>query len=342
MKYNLLGNTGLLVSELCFGTMTFGGKSFWSVIGKQQQNEAKDLIQTAFEAGVNFFDTANAYSEGESEVILGQAIQDLGIARQETVIATKLRLKMGKGVNQVGLSRSHIYDSVHDSLQRLQTSHIDLLYIHGVDALTPLEETMRGLEDVVRSGKVRYIGVCNLPAWQVMKANAYAEKNAWIKFSALQYFYAIAERAVENDLIPLALDQQMSMMPWSPLAGGFLSGKFTREKTYSGEGARRDAFDFPMIDKERAYQIIELMQKIATQKEVSVAQIALGWLLRKPAVSSVIIGAKQKSQLLDNLAVTKLVLTEEEMKKLDEISASPKPYPHWMVDWQARDRSLNS
>lgn len=338
MRYNILGNTGLLVSELCFGTMSFGGKSFWSVVGTQQLDEVNDLLRTCFDAGINFYDTANAYSDGESETLLGKSIQQLGLNRQKLVIATKLRLRMGKGVNQVGLSRAHIYDAVNDSLQRLGAGHIDLLYVHGVDPLTPLEETMRGLEDVVRAGKVRYLGVCNTPAWQVMKANAIADKLSWTRFEALQYFYAIAERAVEHDLVPLALDQKMSMMPWSPLAGGFLSGKFTRDKANSGENARRDAFDFPMIDKEKGYDIIEVMQQIAEAHKVSVAQVALAWLLRKNAVSSVIIGAKRKEQLLDNIASAELNLTGDDMEKLEAVSAVTKPYPHWMVDWQANDR----
>ncbi|GAB4397501.1 MAG: aldo/keto reductase [Microscillaceae bacterium] len=340
MKYKNLGNTGLLVSEICFGAMTFGGRGFWTAIGQQPQDEVNDLMKTAFDNGINFYDNANAYSEGLAEEMQGVAIKTLGLPRQELVIATKVRLRMGKGLNQVGLSRGHIYDAVHDSLQRLQLDYIDLLYVHGVDPLTPLEETMRGLEDVVRAGKVRYIGICNTPAWQVMKANAYAEKQGWTKFSALQYFYAIADRAVEHEIVPLALDQQMSLMPWSPLAGGFLSGKFTRENQDTGEGSRRDNFDFPPINKEHAFDIIEVMQTIAHQKQVSVAQIALAWLLKKPAVTSVIIGAKRKAQLLDNVASVKVELNVEEMQALDEVSALAKPYPIWMVERQAMDRNM--
>lgn len=338
MRYQNLGNTGLLVSELCLGSMTFGGRGFWTAIGRQPQEEVSDLIKTAFDGGINFFDNANAYSEGLAEEMQGHAIRQLGLPRQELVIATKLRLRMGKGVNQVGLSRGHIYDAVHDSLTRLQLSHIDLLYIHGVDPLTPLEETMRGLEDVVRSGKVRYLGVCNLPAWQVMKANGIADQHGWTKFSALQYFYAIAERTVEHEIVPLAIDQHMSLMPWSPLAGGYLSGKFTRTQPQTGEGSRRDSFDFPPIDKEKAFDIIDVMQPIAQSKGVSVAQIALAWLLNQPAVTSVIIGAKRHNQLLDNLASVNVTFTPEEKQLLNEISRPSRPYPHWMVDRQALDR----
>jgi len=340
MKYNTLGNTGLLVSEICFGAMTFGGKGYWTAIGQQPQDEVNDLMKTAFDSGINFYDNANAYSEGLAEEMQGVAIKTLGLPRQELVVATKVRLRMGKGVNQVGLSRGHIYDSVNDSLKRLQLDYIDLLYVHGVDHLTRLEETMRGLEDVVRSGKVRYIGICNTPAWQVMKANAYAEKQGWTTFSALQYFYAIAERAVEHEIVPLALDQQMSLMPWSPLAGGFLSGKFTRANTQTGENARRDTFDFPPINKEKTFDIIEVMQTIATEKGVSVAQIALAWLLKKPSVTSIIIGAKRKAQLLDNLESVNIEFSAAHMQALDEVSAVAKPYPIWMADRQRGDRQV--
>lgn len=340
MKYNNLGNTGILVSEICLGAMTFGGKGFWTAIGQQTQDEVNDLMKTAFDSGINFYDNANAYSEGLAEEMQGVAIKSLSLPRQELVIATKLRIQMGKGVNQVGLSRGHIYDSVNDSLKRLQLDYIDLLYVHGVDPLTPLEETMRGLEDVVRSGKVRYLGICNTPAWQVMKANAYAEKQGWTKFTALQYFYTIADRTVEHEIVPLALDQQMSLMPWSPLAGGFLSGKFTRSNAQTGDDSRRNNFDFPPINKEKAFNIIEVMQKIAIEKGISVAQIALAWLLKKSSVSSIIIGAKRKEQLLDNLGSINVEFTTQEMQTLDEVSATIKPYPIWMVERQSVDRII--
>src|SRR5512140_2284136 len=202
MKYNELGKTGVLVSELCLGTMTFGGKGYWEAIGKLSEDEVTMLVKTAFDRGINFIDTANAYSEGLSEILLGKALKNLGISRQAVVVATKVRLRMGPGANQVGLSRLHISDSVNDSLSRLGMDHIDLLYIHGVDPLTPLEETMRGLEDVVRSGKVRYLGVSNHPAWMVMKANCHADKMGWTKFVASQNFYSIANRDIEREIVP--------------------------------------------------------------------------------------------------------------------------------------------
>src|SRR5450759_182702 len=234
MKYNELGKTGILVSELCLGTMTFGGKGYWEAIGHVPQNEVNQIVKTSLDSGINFIDTANAYSEGLSETMLGESLKKLGVSRQEVVIATKLRIRMGAGANQIGLSRLHIMDSVNDSLQRLQLSHIDLLYIHGVDPITPIEETMRGLEDVVRSGKVRYIGISNHPAWMVMKANAYAEKMGWTKFVASQNYYTIAGRDIERELVPMALSEGIGIMPWSPLAGGFLSGKYTRDIAQAG------------------------------------------------------------------------------------------------------------
>ena len=337
MKYNQLGKTGVLVSELCLGAMTFGGKGYWEAIGQLQQDEVNNLIKASIDQGINFIDTATAYSEGLSETLLGKAIKDLGIDRQQVVIATKVRLRMGPGANQVGLSRLHIMDSVNDSLQRLGLSHIDLLYIHGVDPITPLEETMRGLEDVVRSGKVRYLGISNHPAWMVVKANSFAENMGWSKFVASQNYYSIAGRDVEREIIPMAISEGISIMPWSPLAGGFLSGKFTRNNLIAGD-SRRDNFDFPPIDKEKAYDIIDVMLKIGKDHGVSAAQVALAWLLAKPTVTSIIIGAKKQEQLKDNLASLKLQLPTDDMQKLDDISALKPEYPGWMVGRQIQGR----
>jgi len=341
MKYNQLGKTGVLVSELCLGTMTFGGKGYWKAIGEQTQEEVNKLTKTAIDSGINFIDTANAYSEGLSETMLGKALFSLGIQRQQVVIATKLRLRMGSGANQVGLSRLHISDSVEDSLMRLGLSHIDLMYIHGVDMLTPLEETMRGLEDIVRSGKVRYIGISNHPAWMVAKANGIADKMGWTKFVALQNYYSIAARDVEREIIPLALSEGLALMPWSPLAGGFLSGKFTRNSEVAGD-SRRDTFDFPPLNKAKAYDIIDVLLQIGENHKVSAAQVALAYILKKPAVTSIIIGAKKHDQLMDNIAATKLLLSEEEMLQLDTISALTPEYPGWMLERQAQGRMPQS
>ncbi len=337
MKYKFLGNTGVLVSELCFGTMTFGGDGYWEAIGKLQQKEGTALVKTAWDAGINFYDTANIYSYGESEKILGQSFRDLGINRNEVVIATKARGRMSAGVNQIGLSRMHIMDSVNESLQRLNTDHIDLFYIHGVDKFTSLEETMRGLEDIVRSGKVRYLGISNHAAWQIMKANGIAEKNGWTKFVACQHYYSIGGRDLERELIPMMEDQNLALMPWSPLAGGFLTGKYTRNNESVGEN-RRDKFDFPPIDKERAYDIIDVMQPIAQAHGVSVARVALAWVLHQKPVTSLIIGAKKPEQLIDNIAATTLQFSAEELELLDTASALKTEYPTWMFARQGRDR----
>ncbi len=337
MKYNQLGKTGVLVSELCLGTMTFGGKGYWKAIGEMPQDEVNQIIKTALDSGINFIDTANAYSEGLSETMLGKALFSLGVPRQEVVIATKLRIRMGGGANQVGLSRLHIADSVDDSLKRLALSHIDLLYIHGVDTLTPLDETMRGLEDVVRSGKVRYLGISNHPAWMVAKANGIADKMGWTKFVALQNYYSIAARDVEREIVPLALSEGLALMPWSPLAGGFMSGKFTRNNEVAGD-SRRDSFDFPPVNKSKAYDIIDVLLQIGANHKVSAAQVALAYILKKPSVTSIIIGAKKHDQLLDNIAATSLQLSPDDMQQLDTISALAPEYPGWMLERQSLGR----
>ena len=337
MKYNQLGKTGVLVSELCLGTMTFGGKGYWKAIGELPQDSVNEIVKTSVDAGINFIDTANGYSEGLSEIMLGKAIKDLGLPRQELVIATKVRLRMGTGANQVGLSRLHITDSVNDSLERMGLSHIDLLYIHGVDPITPIEETMRGLEDVVRSGKVRYIGISNHPAWMMMKANSFSEHMGWEKFVATQNYYSIASRDIEREIAPMAISEGISIMPWSPLAGGFLSGKFTRTNEVAGE-SRRDTFNFPPIDKEKAYDIIDVLIRIGQLHQTTAAEVALAWVLAQPGVTSVIIGAKNLIQLNDNINSVNLKLTSEELEELNKISELPSEYPAWMVNRQLQGR----
>jgi aryl-alcohol dehydrogenase-like predicted oxidoreductase len=340
MKYNLFGNTGLIVSELCFGTMTFGGEGIWKAIGSLEQDAATALIKASVDAGINFFDTANVYSYGQSEQMLGNAIKSLGISRSELVIATKLRGRMGEGHNNAGLSRYHIFQSVDESLARLGMSHVDILYVHGVDPLTPVEQTMRALNDVVAAGKVRYIAVCNWPAWMVMKAQGIAASHGWHKFEGLQYFYSLAGRDAEREVLPMAIDQNLAVMPWSPLAGGFMSGKYTRsnEKT---AGGRRDNFDFPPVNKEKAYDIIDVLAAIAASHNVSVAQVALAWVRLQPGITSTIIGAKTTQQLHDNIRSTYVQLTASEMQQLNDISALPKEYPGWMVERQTADRQMN-
>ncbi|MGV3557692.1 aldo/keto reductase [Larkinella arboricola] len=336
MKYNLLGNTGLLVSELCLGTMTFGGKGMWTAIGQLDQDPVDQLVKRSIDAGINFIDTANVYSEGLSEELTGQAIHNLGLRRDDLVIATKVRGKMGEGPNQIGLSRKHILQQAEESLRRLKTDYIDLYQIHGFDFLTPLEETLRALNDLVSSGKVRYIGASNLAAWQLMKALSYSEHKDVARFVSLQAYYTIAGRDLEREIVPLLLDQKVGLMVWSPLAGGFLSGKYGRNK--NPEDARRANFDFPPVNKEKAFDILDVMEPIAAEKGVSVAQVALAWLLHQPAVTTVIIGAKKPDQLEDNLKAVDVVLSTDELTKLDEVSKLAPEYPGWMVERQMSDR----
>ncbi|MBC8044295.1 MAG: aldo/keto reductase [Rhizobacter sp.] len=338
MRYNLLGKTGVYVSELCLGTMTFGGKGFWEVIGKQGQPVVNDLVKTALDHGINFIDTADVYSTGESEILLGNALRQPGTNRNEIILATKVRERMSDNVNALGLSRLHILQAVDASLKRLQTDHIDLYQIHGFDLLTPLEETMRALEDVVRAGKVRYIGCCNLAAWQVVKANAISDKYGWTKFVSTQNYYAIVGRDIEREIVPVAEDEQLAILPWSPLAGGFLSGKFTKANP-KPENSRRSDFDFPPIDKEKAYRLIDEMQTIAETHQCSVATVALAWMLSKKFVTSIIIGAKDKNQLLENIKSTEVQLTAEQVRRLDEASALPVEYPQWMLTYQTTGRA---
>jgi aryl-alcohol dehydrogenase-like predicted oxidoreductase len=335
MKYRLLGKTGLLVSELCLGTMTFGGEGFWEVIGKQGQDLATDIVARSLDAGINFIDTANIYSMGASETLLGKALE--GRARDRMVIATKVRGRMNDDVNGVGLSRYHIMNSVHDSLKRLNTDYIDLYQIHGYDAVTPLDETLRALDDLVRQGKVRYIGASNLAAWQLMKALGLSDKHGLARFESLQAYYTIATRDLERELVPLVKDQQVGVMVWSPLAGGLLSGKFNRDGI-GPDGSRRVTFDFPPVNKEHAFDVLDVMREVAAELETTVPQVALAWLLHQSAVTTVIIGAKTVEQLDDNLKAITVQLNEDHLKRLDEVSKLPSEYPQWMVERQGGGR----
>lgn len=330
MRYNLLGNTGLKVSELCLGTMTFGGKGFWTAIGTLPQDEVDALVKRSVEAGINFIDTANVYSEGVSEQMTGTAIRNLGLQRDDLIIATKVRGKVGEGPNQVGLTRKHILHQAEESLRRLRIDYIDLYQIHVYDALTPLEETLYALDQLVSSGKVRYIGCSNLAAWHIMKALSISEIKGYSKFVSLQAYYTIAGRDIEREIVPLLLSQKLGLMVWSPLAGGLLSGKYSRNT--SPEEGRRINFDFPPVNREKAYDIIDVMQEMARARNVSVAQVALSWVLHQPAVSTVIIGAKNPQQLEDNLKATDLSLDAAELQKLDAVSKLSPEYPGWMIE----------
>lgn len=337
MRYRKLGNTGLIVSEMCLGTMTFGsGEGMWATVAGVRQEDATTLVKTALDRGINFIDTADFYSGGRSEVVTGNALKSLGLARDSYVLATKVLLRMGQGHNQIGLSRYHIMEGVNASLKRLQVDHIDLYQIHGRDPFTPLEETLDALDDCVRAGKVRYLGLCNLSSWEVMKSLWISDKRNLARFESLQVYYSVVGRDIERELVPLATDQKLAIMPWSPLAGGLLSGKFSRDG--GPEGARRATFDFPPVDRERLWRVLDVMRPIAAEHGVSVAQVALAWLLAQSHVTSVIIGAKNEAQLLDNIAASRLTLSPGQVKAITEASELPGEYPQWMLTRQSADR----
>jgi aryl-alcohol dehydrogenase-like predicted oxidoreductase len=338
MKYHTLGPTGLLVSEICLGTMTFStAEGMWKSIAGVEQNLADQLLKRSFDAGVNFVDTADVYTNGESEKTLAKAISNVGIARKDIVIATKAFGRTGPGRNDVGASRGHIMDAVEASLKRLQTDYIDLYQIHAADTVTPVEETLRALDNLVFQGKVRYIGCSNWYAWQLMKALGISEAKNLAKLDTLQAYYSIAGRDLEREIVPLLKDQGTGLLVWSPLAGGLLSGKYSRENQ-KPDDSRRSAFDFPIVDKERTWRILDVLRPIAQVHHTGVATIALAWVLAKPFVTSVIIGAKRIEQLEQNLAAVDVQLTPEEMTQLDEVSALPPEYPGWMVPFQNMNR----
>jgi len=340
MKYNQLGRTGLYVSEICLGTMTFGGNEeagIWKAIGSLPQAEVDAIVGKALAAGVNFFDTADVYSFGASEQRLGQALKNLGVARKDVVVATKVYGQMGPGPNDRGASRGHIMDSVKASLERLQTDHIDLYQIHGNDSVTPVEETLRALDDLVSQGLVRYVGVSNWQAWKIAKALGISEAKGYARFETLQAYYTIAGRDLERELVPMLTSEKLGLMVWSPLAGGLLSGKFGPGSN-NPEDARRTNFDFPPVERDRAWKCVEVMREVGEVHGVSVARVALAWLLAKSHVMSIIIGAKTVEQLDDNLAAVDLVLTPEEVARLDEVSDLPAEYPGWMLPRQGAAR----
>jgi len=343
VRYNKLGSTGLFVSELCFGTMTFGGAGAFSVVGSVQQEEADAHLARVFEAGINFIDTADIYSGGDSERITGQALKNLGTKRDDVVVATKVFGNMGSGPNHQGSSRGHILDAAKASLTRMQLDHIDLYQLHGFDPATPIEETLGALDDLVKQGLVRYIGVSNWAAWQIAKALGISNQHSWAKFASLQAYYTVAGRDLEREVVPMLRSEGVGLMVWSPLAGGLLSGKYRRDQN-GGEGSRRAAFEFPPVDADRAYNVIDVLSEMAERKNASVAQLAIAWLLHQPSVTSVILGAKRIEQLNDNLGAVDVVLSPEELKAIDEVSRLPIEYPGWMLDFwsQARATQLAS
>jgi aryl-alcohol dehydrogenase-like predicted oxidoreductase len=330
MNYRYLGNSGLKVSELCLGTMTFGDASYGAEIGTVSEPGAGRLTAIALDHGINFFDTADVYSGGLSEIILGKA---LGNRRKDVVVASKVRFAMSNRPNDTGLSRSHIIESCENSLKRLGTDVIDLYQIHSYDPGTPLQETLRALHELVQSGKVRYIGCSNLTAWQTMKALAVSEKLNLDQFVSAQLYYSVGARDIEHELVPLCLDQGLGILCWSPLSGGFFSGKYFKEVN-SPDDSRRSFKDAGSLkywptDEAKGYLIVEELDRKAIKHNKTIAQVALNWLLRKPAVTSVIIGTRKESQLTENLGASGWELTAEDVEKLDEISQPVVPYPVW-------------
>jgi aryl-alcohol dehydrogenase-like predicted oxidoreductase len=325
MQYSRLGNTGLIVSRLAFGAMTFGSDPSISAIYKVDQENARAMIERSIEAGVNFFDTADGYAGGQSETMLGQA---LGPRRLDVVVATKVGFRSGEPITQAGLSRRHILASCDQSLNRLNTDYIDLYIVHKEDPFTPLEETLEALNDIVRTGKVRYLGFSNWSAWKAATALQMQKERGWAQFSSGQMYYSLVGRDVEHEVAPFMRYAGLGMTVWSPLAGGFLSGKYTRENLKDTEN-RLAGFDFLPFDKESGFSVVEKMREIASRHEVSVAQIAIGWLIAKPIVSSVIIGASKLHQLEDNLKAADLKLSDAEVAELDAITAPTPIYPNW-------------
>ena len=336
MEYRLLGHSGLKVSVLSLGTMTFGGQGKFAKTGQTDVEAAQRQIGLCLDAGINLFDTADVYSGGESEVILGKA---LGGKRNDVLIASKARFPMGDGPNDRGSSRHHILRACEASLKRLNTDYLDLYQLHQWDGQTPLEETLRALDDLVSSGKVRYVGVSNFSAWHVMKTLGVAQASHYIRQVSQQIHYTLQAREAEYELLPAAQDQGLGTLVWSPLAGGLLSGKYRRNQA-APEGTRHlaDWGEPPVRDENALYDVVDVLVDIAEARGVSAAQIALAWLIARPQVTSVIVGARNDTQLQDNLQAADITLTTEETEKLNAVSQLPLLYPYWHQAQTASDR----
>ena len=335
MEYRRLGRSGLFVSALTLGTMTFGGQGGFSKVGATDVAGARRQVDMCLDAGVNLYDTANIYSGGDSEQVLGEAISG---RRDDLILATKVRMPVGEGPNDTGLSRHHIIRQCEESLRRLATDHIDLYQVHEWDGLTPLEETLEALDTLVKSGKVRYVGSSNYSGWQLMKALGVADRLGLQRYVSQQIHYTLQAREAEYELVPLAIDQECPILVWSPLAGGLLSGKYRRDRDAS-EGRHVEGWDEPPVyDTDKLYDIVDVLVEIAGDRGVSAAQVSLAWLLGRPGVASVIVGARTDEQLADNLQAAELELSEEERQRLDEVSAPPLIYPFWHQAKTASDR----
>jgi aryl-alcohol dehydrogenase-like predicted oxidoreductase len=336
MEYRTLGGSGLRVSVLSMGTMTFGGKGEFANVGSTDVDEARRQMDMCLDAGINLIDTADVYSDGLAEEIVGEVLDG---RRDRVLVATKVRMPIGKGPNNAGLSRHHIITGCEDSLRRLGTDRIDLYQMHSWDGQTPLEETLEALDLLVQSGKVRYVGASNYSSWQLMKALGTAERTGLPRFVSHQIYYSLQAREAEYELIPLAVDRGIGVLVWSPLAGGLLSGKYRRDaEAPAGSRQLTDWDEPPVYDREKLYDTIEVLAGIAGQRGVSAAQVALAYTLGKPAVSSLVIGARTAEQLADNLAAASLTLSDTEQRQLDQVSAPPLIYPYWHQARNASDR----
>ncbi|MFZ6713143.1 aldo/keto reductase [Undibacterium sp. TC9W] len=338
MRMRKFGNSGLFVSELSFGAMTFGGtEGLWGKVGKLGQDEADALIEVALDAGINLFDTANIYADGRSEEILGRSLKNLGVARDDVVIATKVFGSMGEGPNRQGASRRHILAECRASMKRLGMDHIDLYQLHGFDPLTPIQETLEAFDTLVRAGDVRYIGVSNWAAWQIMKSIGIADSRHLAPITSLQAYYSLVGRELEREIVPLLTSERVGLMVWSPLAGGYLTGKYSSGGNH--EGGRQTELDFPPIDRVRGEQLIPVLQSVAEKHGQSPAQVAIAWLLKQPLVSTVLIGAKRVEQLKENIKATEIILDDADILALDSVSRLPIEYPGWLLGRASRHPS---
>lgn len=333
MQYARLGNTGLIVSRLAFGVMTFGkGAGAMAAVSKIGQADAESLIHRSLDAGINFFDAADAYASGQSEEMLGKA---LGARRKNIVLSTKVGFRSGDAVNQAGASYGYLIAATEASLRRLGTDFVDLLSIHKPDPVTPFEETARALDNLVQRGLVRYVGYSNLSAWQSAKFVGIQMMNNYSPFVAAQMYYSLVGRDLESEVVPFCADAGIGIVVWSPLAGGYLTGRYNRQNTGdqdANDPGRLKDFDFLPTDREKGFVLIEKMQTMATRLKASVAQIALAWLLAKPYVTTILLGASKLSQLEDNLGADRLPLSADDVAELDSLTASPKPYPNWFQE----------
>ncbi|AJK50862.1 aldo/keto reductase [Burkholderia plantarii] len=338
MDYTVFGRSGLRVSRLTLGAMTFGaGEGIWASIAGLDRQQAGRLVGLAAERGVNLIDTADAYSQGRSEQVVGQVLADLGLDESRMLVATKVRLRTGPGPNQVGLGRSHILRSVETSLARLGRDHIDLLQLHDRDALTPLDETLRALDDLVTQGKVRHVGVCNFSAAELERARAITSRAHWVPVTSNQVHYSLAMRDVEHEIVPVAREHRVALMVWSPLSGGYLTGKYTALNGSPAQG-RRATLNFPPVDPALVDPVVHELRAVADELGATPAQVALAWLLARDYVSSVIVGASSEAQLEANLGAGELRLAAAHRERLDRVSASRVPYPQWMQQFHDKDR----